>query len=111
MGLLGVSVGIPATAPFLGVLSIHRRDVLWCSGQARHTFILAWEPVCSWDVNAAKLDWPKFMKKKRAELQRLNSVYGNILGGANVEMTEVCSLHFWMAILLSHCNCTGPQEV
>lgn len=70
--------------------------------------------MCRWDVNAAKLDWPKFMKKKRAELQRLNSVYGNILGGANVEMMEVCSpafQHFWMAILLSHCCCTGSQEV
>ena len=48
-------------------------------------------PACRWAVPAAKLDWPKFMAKKRAELERLNSVYGRILGGANVETLEVCS--------------------
>jgi hypothetical protein len=54
--------------------------------------------VCRWQVPPAKLDWPKFMEKKRAELQRLNGVYGNILGNANVDTYEVRRL----AKALSH---------
>lgn len=67
--------------------------ILLAQGLATHKMLCqrCEEAFCRWKVPAAKLDWSKFMKKKRAELQRLNSVYGNILGGANVETIEVSS--------------------
>lgn len=43
---------------------------------------------CRWEIGESKLHWSKFMDKKRKELQRLNGVYGNIMGNAGVEIIE-----------------------
>jgi hypothetical protein len=80
----------PLSSPFEGhkLLSLRERmgvEVCMCACVG----VSLWIAVCRWQVAPAKLDWPKFMQKTRAELQRFNGVYGNILGNANVETCHV----------------------
>lgn len=41
-----------------------------------------------WTVGKAEFDWPTLRDNKTKEIERLNGVYGNILGNANVEIIE-----------------------
>ncbi len=39
-----------------------------------------------WDVSHSPLDWPRLRDNKTREIERLNGIYGNILGSAGVEL-------------------------
>ncbi|MBB6523082.1 glutathione-disulfide reductase [Pseudoteredinibacter isoporae] len=39
-----------------------------------------------WKVGESEFHWPTLRDRKTAEIERLNGIYGNILGGANVEI-------------------------
>ncbi len=41
-----------------------------------------------WTVEDSHFDWPRLIANKNKEIQRLNGVYRNILGGAGVEIIE-----------------------
>ncbi|MCV6614458.1 MAG: FAD-dependent oxidoreductase, partial [Cellvibrionaceae bacterium] len=41
-----------------------------------------------WTVGERSFDWPTLRDNKSAEIERLNGIYGNILGGAGVEVIE-----------------------
>lgn len=42
-----------------------------------------------WDLAAQpKLDWPRLIRNKNAEIERLNAIYGRMLGNAGVQLIE-----------------------
>ncbi len=41
-----------------------------------------------WQVRAEGFDWPTLRDNKTAEIERLNGIYGNLLGGAGVDLHE-----------------------
>lgn len=52
-----------------------------------------------WDIRAEGLDWPKFVARKNAEIERLNGIYENLLKNNGVD------IHWGKAML------TGPNSV
>ena len=41
-----------------------------------------------WTVGETHFDWPTLIKRKNAEIERLNGIYGNLLDGAGVELIK-----------------------
>ncbi len=41
-----------------------------------------------WSVGACKFDWPALIGKKNKEIERLNGIYGRLLGNAGVDLYE-----------------------
>ena len=51
---------------------------MWCGAS---------DPASRWQLpGQPSLDWPSFLAKKNAELQRLNGVYMNLLNNSGVEV-------------------------
>eukprot|EP00892_Ulva_mutabilis_P007622 jgi/Ulvmu1/5231/UM022_0024.1 len=64
---------------------VPKKLVMYCSEYAEH---IKDAEGFGWEIGDSKLHWDMFMEKKRKELQRLNGVYGNIMGNAGVEVIE-----------------------
>eukprot|EP01059_Diplonema_ambulator_P024077 TRINITY_DN3984_c0_g9_i1.p1 TRINITY_DN3984_c0_g9~~TRINITY_DN3984_c0_g9_i1.p1 ORF type:complete len:491 (+),score=185.40 TRINITY_DN3984_c0_g9_i1:41-1474(+) len=62
------------------------KKLLWYGGHYGHDFEDA--KGYGWQVDPAGHDWGMLMEKKRAEMKRLNGVYGNILKNNDVEFIE-----------------------